>query len=362
MKISPVHLEAIRKFGYTDSEAHFLYIVAMHSGYFTQRQFGNLIQNKPGRAVHAFIERASEKHHLKQITLQNNGHVYQLSFKPIYKSIQNENIRNRRGHSLEFIKTRLAILDFVLEHLDNDYLEGEPDKVRYFQEELHIDRTAMPGRTYKGSNQSPDTVRYFVDKFPILFDSPTLPERPVPTFTYIDPGFENVKGFRLHLETYSAFLNRLSGFEFIYACPTTNPFHAVEHAFEALIAPRPHQQLAQVMKYFRLRVAWEAKRYGQLSNADLEFLNDAKSRFAGDAIQSLYAKWIAGGFGEDQLTLALQALLGSERKIQFKTYKLPYSYLLFDQNSSVSGKPFSNRVSLRFSSRFSSHEDSNPSR
>jgi hypothetical protein len=356
MKISPDHLEAIRRFGYTDAEAHFLYVVATHSGYFTQRQFGNLIQSKPGSAVHAFVERASGKHHLKETTLQNNCHVYQLSYKPIYKSIQKENIRNRRGHSLEFIKTRLAILDFVLEHLDDDYLEGETDKLRYFEDDLHLDRKAMPGRTYKGSNQTPDTVRYFVDKFPILFDSASAAQEPILIFTYIDPGFENVKGFRLHLEAYSAFLKRLSSFVFIYACPCANTFHAAEHTFQTLIAPRPEQQVGQVTKYFRLRVIWEAKRYEQLSNADLEFLNYAKSHLAGDAVQSLYAKWIAGGFGDGQLKQALQCLLGSERKVQFKTYKLPYSYLLFDQNSSVSRKPASNRVSLRFSSRFSGAE------
>jgi hypothetical protein len=44
MKIPNEYIEAIRTFGYTEPEATFLYIVAIHSGYFTQRQFGNLIQ------------------------------------------------------------------------------------------------------------------------------------------------------------------------------------------------------------------------------------------------------------------------------------------------------------------------------
>ena len=29
----------------------------------------------------------------------------------------------------------------------------------------------MPGRTYRGANKVPDTIRYFVDKFPLFLDS-----------------------------------------------------------------------------------------------------------------------------------------------------------------------------------------------
>jgi hypothetical protein len=360
MKISTEHLEAIRTFGYTEAEAHFLYIVAVHSGYFTQKQFGNLMQCKPGRPVHAFIERASEKGHLKEIALQNNARVYQLSYRPIYESIQKENIRNRRSHSLEFVKTRLAILDFVLEHPDNDYLEGEPDKIRYFEEQLHMDRKDMPGRIYKGSNQSPDAVRYFVDKFPMFFGNESSSQRLIPTFTFIDPGFENIKGFRLHLEAYTAFLRHLPRFVFVYACPVTNTFHAAEQAFRDLIAVPVHLQPAQAVRYFRLRSAWDSKRYEAFSNDDLEFLNRAPYQFAGDAIESLYSNWIAGSLGNEQLTLALKRLLGHERNVQFKTYKLTCNYFLFDQNSKISGKPSGNRFYSRFYLRFSGNESPKP--
>jgi len=39
MKLSAEQIERIKGLGYTESEAHFLYIVAVHSGYFTLRQF-----------------------------------------------------------------------------------------------------------------------------------------------------------------------------------------------------------------------------------------------------------------------------------------------------------------------------------
>jgi hypothetical protein len=39
MSSIPVHLETLKFLGYTPQEAHFLYLVATHSGYFRARQF-----------------------------------------------------------------------------------------------------------------------------------------------------------------------------------------------------------------------------------------------------------------------------------------------------------------------------------
>ena len=39
MTVSSAHIQALQSFGYTPQEAHFLYLVATHSGYFLARQF-----------------------------------------------------------------------------------------------------------------------------------------------------------------------------------------------------------------------------------------------------------------------------------------------------------------------------------
>ena len=48
MNIPPEHLAALRNLGYTDTEARFLYLVATHSGYFTQRQYLDFTSTDPG--------------------------------------------------------------------------------------------------------------------------------------------------------------------------------------------------------------------------------------------------------------------------------------------------------------------------
>ena len=49
MHFPPDQLAALRAFGYTEAEAHFLYLVAAHSGYFTLRQFLQFAQAKSGK-------------------------------------------------------------------------------------------------------------------------------------------------------------------------------------------------------------------------------------------------------------------------------------------------------------------------
>ena len=59
------------------------------------------------------------------------------------------------------MKTRLAMLDFVLSHLEYDYFQDEAEKVQYFEHNFQIRPHEMPGRTYRGANKVPDTIRYF---------------------------------------------------------------------------------------------------------------------------------------------------------------------------------------------------------
>jgi len=338
MTIFPEQIKVLRGFGYTESEARFLCIVATHSGYFTPKQFSDFSDNKSGRAIHSFTTRILSQKHAHERRYQNNARVYHLTHRRIYCALDMENIRNRRSHSFEFIKTRLAILDFVLSHLQHAYFEGEFDKVQYFQEQFEIRPQEMPGRTYAGANQVPDTIRYFVDKFPMFLDSAT-PGQPLVTLTYIDPGFGNLSAFRTHLQAYSIFLSRLPRFAFLFASPHTRLFPKAERLFAQHINPRPGELSAQVARYFRLRSAWDAKRYEALSNDDLEFLNHAKQCFSGELFESTYRKWHAGTVTENELVAQLEGRSRRRQETLFRTCLLPRDYSSFGQNSGLCGKP-----------------------
>ena len=104
------------------------------------------------------------------------GGVYHLFSKTLYRCIGKENLPTRRRHSVEFIRTRLLLLDFILENCGFAYFETEPEKTAYFCDVLGIPREALPAKTYEGGPRSEPTVRYFVDKFPMFLDH-TVPVR-----------------------------------------------------------------------------------------------------------------------------------------------------------------------------------------
>jgi len=63
MKIAEQNIAAIQAFGYTESEARFLYIVATHSGYFIPRQFIAFTGAKWGKRSTHFAEKIESRGH-----------------------------------------------------------------------------------------------------------------------------------------------------------------------------------------------------------------------------------------------------------------------------------------------------------
>jgi len=337
MKFPNEHIEALQSFGYTQREARFLYIVAIHSGYFTQRQYCEFGPKKTGCIVHGFVNKLVSRGHATEHKYQNNARVFHFTHKAMYCAIGKENIRNRRKHTFEFMKSRLAILDFVLAHSQQDYFEGEAEKVQYFEERFHIRPQDMPGRTYRGANKVPDTIRYFVDKFPLFLDS-TVAGEPFVTFTFIDPGFGNLEAFKTHLDTYSSFLSRIPRFAFVLASPHARLFKGAAKHFMETTAPQPGQLSQQVARYFELRANWEAKRYGLLKDPDIEFMNHAKQCFAGEIFESAFKEWKAGRLTQEELVAVLENRPRRMQQIEFKTFLLPRDYSSFGQNSQFARK------------------------
>ncbi len=69
MKIKTEAISILKRFGYTEREAGFLYLVAIHSGYFTQRQFAAFASIKPGGIVTAFTNKLVARGHAIRATV-----------------------------------------------------------------------------------------------------------------------------------------------------------------------------------------------------------------------------------------------------------------------------------------------------
>src|SRR6516162_4187426 len=168
MKILDVHIERIRGLGYTESEARFLYIVAVFSGYFTLGQFRTFTGSSFGKRPTSFAQKLVGQGHARICGQTRGGSLFHLFSRMVYGQIDRENLRNRKRHSFEFMRTRLVLLDFVLANQDLTYLETEQDKVNFFCQELGISQDCLPVKVYEGGTPGQQTIRYFVDKFPLF--------------------------------------------------------------------------------------------------------------------------------------------------------------------------------------------------
>ncbi len=296
MKIPEQSVSALMKFGYSERESQFLYVVATFSGNFLRRHFTEFIgASGPGWPEAEFLKKGTSMGHLREIAYKRSTqHRFHLSARSVYRAIDKENSANRKeaGDSRSILK--LKFLSFVLDNFNEDYLEEEADKVRFFTEQRSISRDLLPSKTYENRHGSEATVRCFVDKFPLSIanDSNDLA---VPTFTYFEDEYEKVTSFPAHLNWYKPLLLALKGqFKLIYVADTAKHFGRAEKQFEAVLSNphRPHPPA--LLNYFRLRQLWENKKISQLSDQDLATLNQSEKKFSRPEHEQLYQQWVRG--------------------------------------------------------------------
>ena len=302
MTFNDQDIAAIQSLGYTADEARFLYLVAVHSGYFVPRQFLTFTGARWGSRSHNFVSKLESRGHVTWREYDPIGGVYHLFSRTLYRSIAKENLPTRQRHSVEFIRTRLLVLDFILENLGFAYFETEPEKTAYFFDVLGIPREALPAKTYESGPGSEPTLRYFVDKFPMFLDHTVPGASPVITFSYVDSGMARLAGFANHLQAYLPLLRRLERFSFLFIANSAVHFQPAGKRFSTLLRPSlKANMLTDIFRYFRLRNAWEHKQYSSVSTSDVEWLKDALHRFHGDHFEDSYRAWASGTVTEQAI-------------------------------------------------------------
>jgi hypothetical protein len=293
MNIAPGHIDALQSLGYTEAEARFLYIVATHSGYFVARQFLAFTDAHWGKRTTIFWDKLHTNRHARTECFPKSGTVYHLFSRRLYRQIDRENIRNRREHEIEYIRRRIAMLDFVLLNQEHRYLETEQEKTSFFCDRLKIPNHFLPSKLYHGRKTSQPTVRYFVDKFPMFLGNGA--SSPVVTFTYLQGQEAHLTEFVRHLETYLPLFRQLSAFRFLYLTRVDSHFEKAKELFHSLVTiPLGSDVSADLLRYFQIRKTWDLSRYTSLTEADLIFRNQAKTRFVGQRFEHLYRGWKVG--------------------------------------------------------------------
>ena len=328
------HLARIEGFGYSPTEAQFLYLVATHSGYFTRNQFLRYTGLKKGCLVHRLTSRTIQ---LKHAAAKEYGRtlIYHLFSRQIYGAIEKDNLRNRRDLSKDLVRTRLLILDFALAHSEYRYLETEADKLRYFHSEVGIPLGTLPCRTYKSLKSDSQTVRYFVDRFPIFLDS-NPPS--APTFVYCDSDLPGLFSFATYLRNHQGLFRCLPRFSLIYASPTSFKNGYVQRLFDRMFAANSHGNSTEILRYFRIRRLWENRQTESLTRLDREYLREGDRKFKSQTFDHLFQQWAIGAISDDDLTNRF-GTIQAKPAAHFETYRLPENYGVFLQMNSAPIRP-----------------------
>src|SRR5207253_632365 len=235
MKMPQDQIDRIAALGYTEPEARFLYVVATHSGYFTMRHFNTFTGVSRGKRSMTFAQKLLKHAHATVRDYMGAGSVFHLFSRLVYGPIDKDNVRNRRRHSFDYIRTRLVQMDFLLENQAHDFLETENDKVNLFCESLAVPKDVLPAKVYEGGPGSHPTIRYFVDKFPLFLAAPLSGASPVVTFGYVDSGTRSPCSFVAHLGAYQGLFRHLKTFRLLYIALRATEFRRAEDRFRASV-------------------------------------------------------------------------------------------------------------------------------
>jgi len=216
---------------YTDREASFLYLVGRFSGYFIGRQYAAFLKRKPGGLVYQLMHKAKARGHIKVLDYGQHCYVYHLKAKPIYRLLECEDSQARRAKGDDEIKTRLMILDYVLDHLDAEFLALKSEKIEYFAtkhgvEILDGSDAARP----RDPNHFSVQLNPFAYRFPLVLRMQN--GECIPAFTYFDNDTMTVKAFSRQLKDLEPIIARIQRFEIIYVALWERNFAAAEAAFD----------------------------------------------------------------------------------------------------------------------------------
>ena len=163
MNIHENHGALLMELGYTEPEARFLYVVATHSGYFILRQFLNFTGARRGKRSDLFARKVLNNGHTSVRDYLGYGSIYHLFSRTLYGQIEKVNLRNRRKHSFEYIRTRLVLLDFILANPEVEYLETEQDKGNLLVPRRSLEEQLLAGLQAKVLH--PDVTEYTLRGF-----------------------------------------------------------------------------------------------------------------------------------------------------------------------------------------------------
>jgi hypothetical protein len=216
-------ITALQSLGYTEREAAFLYLVAVHSGYFLRRQFDYFTDRNKGALVVRFLEKARSAGHIESLDYRQGWQVYHLFSRSVYRLLcrADSQLRRRKGDAQ--VRARLMALDYVLENEDDRFLEFEEERLGFF-----ADVRGISPELFTGDDGS---LYPLLAAFPISLTDRTQPARSAVRFAFIDEGLATTEKFLRFLTVADPLLRAVGSFELVYIAVSDLNFADARDAF-----------------------------------------------------------------------------------------------------------------------------------
>jgi hypothetical protein len=307
--------------GYTEREAAFLYLVALHSGYFLRRQYGRFIQRERGAIAAQLLRKAVALGHLQSIACGQARFVYHLTAKEVYSAVGLTASQHRRLKGDAQIKSRLMVLDFVLDHLGDRLLDSVETKLGFFTQTLNLSETLLPHSTGGGTP-------LFPEEFPIL-----VGEQQSVRFTFFDEGALSTSGLESFLSRYRAVFAALPSFNLLYLADSDHNFERATKVFAALypearalgVTSMTPRGVDHFLEYLHTYENNETQKR-PITLRDLAVLREGEHLYTTLEHQALCAAWKIGSTSAERIRQRFQQQ-GPQAK--FTTVLMPYSYPLY---------------------------------
>ena len=306
--------------GYTEREATFLYLVAVHSGYFLRRQYDRFIQRGRGAIAAQLLRKAFARGHLQTIVCGQARFVYHLTAKQVYDAIGQPASQHRRLKGDGQIKSRLMVLDFVLDHLGDRLLDSAGAKTEFFARTLGLTETPMSDAVARSAYRFPEA-------FPILIDGEQFVR-----FTFVDEDALSLSSFEAFLRRYGAVFAALPGFELLYLAVSNANFERASKALSVLypevqtpgITPMTPRGVDHLLEYLRARESHDAQKH-PLTPRDLAVLHEGERIYTTLEHRALCAAWQVGSTNAERIR---QRFKQQGPRAKFTPVLMPYSYPL----------------------------------
>lgn len=325
----------IEQLGYTPRESTFLYLVARNSGYFLARQFNWFLRRKAGALTQGFVNKLRANEHAAIIDYGQQRFVFHLKSKTIYRLLGIENSQNRRMKSDHEIRSRMMVLDYMLDRLQERFLSTEQEKVDFFCSLPGISLSYLPKISFQPANRNGATTeRYFVERFPIAIHDDDQPNKKLARFSYFDEGAFTTKSFCSFLLRHQQLLSKVDRFALDYVALNSQNFASAQREFGRLFpVVNPEQATCllphgpeHLIHFFRAQRLWD-ENSKEFTHEDLAVLREGERLYISPEHGKLREAWTQS---QQVLKSEIGKIIGVKNaEASFNTYLLEHSYPVF---------------------------------